>query len=382
MQLIEFDGKALLENHGIRLLPRKLVAPDEQAEFPGDAVVKAQVLSGGRGKAGLIRKADAGSLAQTVDAVRTQLRARGEAGWIMLEQPAQITSELYIAITIDDVACAPCLLFSRAGGIEVESHPERVKRLLIDPLKGLVAWEVVQFLRETGLEEEQIGPVSRFALELWRTWCAEEAELIEINPLAVTADNGLVALDAKVILDDHAEARHPHRYRLVSSQLTDRHRGQSDTFVEMPGDIGLLTGGAGLGMTVVDMLADAGLRAATFVDGAGGREAAYEEKARRVLECADRPNIKGVLIYFTLAATSLAPIVRGTIRALREHPVSKPVVVGIVAAAAAEVEMSAGEARQIFVDAGFIFRPELDDAIAELSRLVKAADSPKTLSST
>lgn len=376
MQLIEFDGKALLERHGIHLLPRKLLAPDEPVEFPGDAMVKAQVLSGGRGKAGLIRKATTGSLTQTVETVRALLRARGEADWVMLEQPAQIVSEIYIAITIDDVACAPCLLFSCAGGMEVESHPERVRRLMIDPFKGLASWEVVQFLRESALEDALIGPVSRFALELWRVWCAEDAELIEINPLAVTADKGLVALDAKVILDDHAETRHPHRYRLVSSQLTSRRHGESDTFVEMPGDIALLTGGAGLGMTVVDMLADAGLRAATFVDGSGGRESAYEDKARRVLQCADRPDIKGVLIYFTLAATSLAPIVRGTIKALREHPISKPIVVGIVAAAAAEVEMSATEAQQIFVDAGFVFRPELDDAIAELSRLARAANSP------
>lgn len=377
MQLIEFDGKALLENHGIHLLQRKLLAPDEEVNFLGDAMVKAQMLSGGRGKAGLIRKASAETLQETVDDLRRQLRNQGEAGWIMLEQPVQIASELYIAITIDDVACAPCLLFSCAGGVDVESHPDRMRRLQIDPIKGLVAWEVVRFLRESTLKEEQIGPVSRFALELWRAWCAEDAELIEINPLAVTSDNRLAVLDAKIILDDHAEARHPHRYELLSARLATRSRGESDTFVEMPGNIALLTGGAGLGMTVVDMLADAGLSAATFVDGSGGSTDVYEKKARRVLQCAESSSIKGVLIYFTLAATSLAPIVRGTIKALQEHPVSKPVVVGIVAAAAAEAEMSAAEARKIFVDAGFVFRPELNEAISELARRITAPDTPR-----
>ncbi|MBH1963748.1 MAG: hypothetical protein I8H77_05405 [Comamonadaceae bacterium] len=375
MQLIEFDGKALLENHGIPVLSRSLLALDERAQFSGDAMVKAQILSGGRGKAGLIRRAGAGSLSQTVDAVRALLRERGEAGWVMLEQPAQIAAELYIAFTIDDVACAPCLLFSRAGGVEVESSPEQVQRLLINPLKGLVAWKVVEFLRAAGLEEGLIGPVSRFALELWRVWCAEDAELIEINPLAVTPDKKLLALDAKIILDDHAEARHPRRYDWVSSRLNSRGRGESDTFVEMPGSIGLLSGGAGLGMTVVDMLADAGLRAANFVDGSGGNDpTVYENKARRILQLAQSPAIKGVLVYFTLAAASLAPIVRGTIKALQEYPISKPVVVGIVAAAAAEAEMTAIEAKRIFVEAGFAFVPELDEAIAELSLQVRAGE--------
>ncbi|WP_028601044.1 ATP-grasp domain-containing protein [Ottowia thiooxydans] len=376
MQLIEFDGKALLENHGIPVLHRCLLAPDEPAQFSGDAMVKAQILSGGRGKAGLIKRADVGSLARTVDALRALLNERGEPGWLMLEQPAQITAALYIAFTIDDVACAPCLLFSCAGGVEVESHPEQVQCLLINPLKGLVAWKVVEFLRTAGLEEGLIGPVSRFALELWRVWCAEDAELIEINPLAVTPDRKLVALDAKIILDDHAEARHPHRYDSVSSRLNSRGRGELDTFVEMPGSIGLLTGGAGLGMTVVDMLADAGLHAANFVDGSGGNDpAVYENKAKRILQLSESPAIKGVLVYFTLAAASLAPIVRGTIKALQEHPTSKPVVVGIVAAAAAEAEMTAIEAKRIFVEAGFAFVPELDEAIAELSRQVKAGAS-------
>lgn len=374
MQLIEHDGKTLLAQLGIAVLPRRLLAPDEDPPSAEHAMmVKAQVRSGGRGKAGLVRRAEAGDLAQVVGAVRALLRGRGEPAWVMLEQPVEIAAELYLAITVDDVACAPCLLFSNAGGVEVERHPAQVRRLPIDMRKGLVGWQVVQFLRESGLAGEQIGAASRFALALWRAWCALDAELIEINPLAVVPGKGLVPLDAKVILDDHAEARHPQRGALVSAQLTARKAGEMDTFVEMPGDIGLLTGGAGLGMAVLDMLADAGLRAATFVDGAGGGgPGQYEEKARRVLARAAAADIKGVLIYFTLAAASLAPIVRGTLEVLRDHPLGKPIVVGFVATAAAEAEMSAAEGRQLFIDAGFAFHAELDEAIAELARRVGA----------
>lgn len=382
MQLIEHDGKTLLARHGIAVLPRLLLAPDD---FPGAAIplgprlaVKAQVFAGGRGKEDLVQITTPELLQETVDAIRERLVVTRRPAWIMIEPAVDIRAEFYMALAIDDVQRCPVLLFSPQGGMEVEAAPATMAHLPIDPLAGMVAWRVTQFLRDAGLPADLLGTATRFAMSLWRAWCAEEAELIEVNPLALTADKKLLALDAKVRLDEQAGARHPDRVQLPSHHIEQaqngpRKTGSTDTYVEMPGDIGMLTGGAGLGMATLDMLADAGLRAATFVDGSGGADPAiYENKAHLVLNRAKDPAIKGVLIYFTLAAASLAPIARGTLKALRDNPIGKPIVVGIVAAAAAEAEMTAAQARAAFIDAGFPFHAELDDAIATLATRIRA----------
>lgn len=382
MRLIEHDGKSLLAAHGIEVPQRRLLAPDaplQNLDWNGPAVLKAQVFSGGRGKAGLVRRCDHADLGDAITTLRTTLRERGLPAWVMLETPLDIAAEFYLAIVVDDVACAPCLLFSVAGGVAVEEQPEAMRRLPLDMRRGPVNWQVIDFLRAAGLDAELLGPMARSVQALWRVWSAEEAEQVEINPLALTRAGKLVPADAKVTLDDQAGARHPQRAALASVRIAQAAEGPrkasgTDTYVEMPGNIGMLTGGAGLGMATLDMLADAGLRAATFVDGAGGGgDAMYEKKALLVLERSRDPAIEGVLIYFTLAAASLAPIARGTVKALREFPLDKPVVVGIVAAAAAEAEMSAAEARELFIAAGYPFHAELDEAIAELARRVALA---------
>ena len=382
MELVEHDGKALLAHHGIVLPRRTLLGPDDGAAFEGEAMVKAQAAIGGRAKAGLVRRATRDNLAATVDAVRAAMRTRGLSPWILLEECVPIAAEHYLAITIDDIACAPRLLFALAGGVDIEAHAAAVHALPIDPLKGLAAHRVVGFLRDAGLTGSALGAVARLACALWQVFVAEDAEQIEINPLAVTPEGRALPLDAKVITDDSADPRHPGRADLLSARLareslSERGRRARDTrmtLVEMPGVIAMLTGGAGLGMATLDYLADAGLAPACFVDGTGGAgEAAARAKALLVMDRARDPEIRGILVYSILAATSLAGQVRGMLAALQERPPGKPVVVGLTAAAVAERDMTAAEARAAFRAAGFPCFEELDDAVAELKRRIGAA---------
>ncbi len=381
MQLVEHDGKELLARHGIALPRRTLLGPDDAIAFEGEAMVKAQAALGGRGKAGLVRRTTPENLAATVEAVRTAMQASGLAPWVLLEECVPIVAEHYLAITIDDIACAPRLLFARAGGVDIEAHAAAVHGLPIDPLRGLATHHVVDFLRDAGLAGNALGAVARLASSLWQVFVAEDAELIEINPLAITPEGRALPLDAKVITDDAADPRHPHRAGLLSARLarealSDRGRRAHDahmTLVEMPGTIAMLTGGAGLGMATLDYLADAGLAPACFVDGTGGAgEAAARAKALLVMDRARDPAIRGILVYSILAATSLAGQARGILAALKERPPGKPVVVGLTAAAAAERDMTADEARAAFSAAGFPCFEELDDAVAELKRLTGA----------
>jgi succinyl-CoA synthetase beta subunit len=164
--------------------------------------------------------------------------------------------------------------------------------------------------------------------------------------------------------------------RLARAALSERGKRAQDahlTLVEMPGNVAVLTGGAGLGMATLDVLADAGLAAGCFVDGTGGAgEAAVRAKALLVMDRARDPEIRGILVYSTLSATSLGAQVRGILAALQERPPDKPVVVGLTAAAAAEREMKAAEARAAFVAAGYPCYEELDHAVAELARRIGA----------
>ena len=381
MQLVEHDGKRMLARHGIALPQRTLLGPADSVACAGPVMVKAQAAIGGRGKAGLVRHATPDTVAATLDTVRAAMRERGMAEWVLVEECVAIAAEHYLAINIDDVACAPRLLFALAGGIEIESHAEAVHMLAIDPLEGLAAHRVTVFLREAGLSGNALGAVARMAVALWQVFVPEDAELIEINPLAITPEGRAIPLDAKISTDDAADARHPDRAtwlsaRLARAALSERGRRAVDahlTLVEMPGNVAVLTGGAGLGMATLDVLADAGLAAGCFVDGTGGAgEAAVRAKALLVMDRARDAEIRGILVYSTLAATSLGAQVRGILAALKERPPGKPVVVGLTATAAAEREMKAADARAAFVEAGFPCYEELDHAVAELARRIGA----------
>ena len=269
MRLLEFEGKAILARHGIQV-PRGWLVPDLPEEVAGDLVVKAQTLSGGRAKRGGIRTAS-GS-AEAIEAARLlgDRLADGEAvEAVLIEEAIPAAEELYAAALIDRDTGAIQLLVGRKGGVDVESRPELVERLRIAPelgrdddLAGLVA--------RLHLPGPLARSVTRALAALWETLVAEDAELVEVNPLIATPAGELVAADARLVLDDDAMSRHPER-RLRSAALgrTEFERaaaGLGVVGVELAGEICFFSNGAGLTMATLDQLVAGGGRVAAMIE--------------------------------------------------------------------------------------------------------------------
>ncbi len=200
-----------------------------------------------------------------------------------------------------------------------------------------------------------LGAIARFATELYKLFVAEDAELIEINPLAITANGQVTALDAKVVLDDNARFRHRDWHELLSARLEraamkplERRAADNGlTLVDLDGCVALFAGGAGFGMALVDLLADAGMPAANFADASGGASPeAFAAMGDVILERAARPDVKAIVCYQNMGATSLKIAVDGLLGAWDRAPVKKPLVVGFAVSATAEREMTAAEAPQ------------------------------------
>ena len=280
MDLLEYQGKQLFSRHGVPVpegLPatsaQEAVSAGENLGYP--VVVKAQVLIGGRGKAGGIK------LAQDRDEVETHARAilgmdiRGfTVNELYIERASDIAEEYYAAIIFDRGAKRPLAMFSRQGGMDIEAvadeHPEAIATVHVDPLVGFQAFHGRRLAFDAGIAEDLIRPLGAMLSKLYATFVAEDAMLVEVNPLLVTGDRRLVALDAKVTLDDNALYRHPDLAALRNAAGDDpqermaRERGL--TYVALDGNIGILGNGAGLVMSTLDVVAQAGGRPANFLD--------------------------------------------------------------------------------------------------------------------
>lgn len=382
MNLIEADAKALLRNHGLPVPAGRLLAPTETCpeSWTSGAAVKAQLFAGGRGKAGLVRLSTAAELPATVQAVREALQGMQLEPHVLLEEKLQISAEYYLALRIDDVAQCPTVVFSMQGGVEVEAHGQGASHILPFPaMQPLRADQLAAFFIDAGAPPALLGSLCRFTANLYRVFCAEDAELIEINPLAVTHKNGLVALDAKIVLDDDAHFRHLERENTLSwklrrvgqTSLEQRAAGSGITFVTLDGDIALLTGGAGNGMMVFDALADAGYRPANFVDTIGGSGPdQWCRLGELVFEYAEQAHVRAIVAYFTLSVTPLKSLVDGLLQLLAKGPPPKPLIIGILASGAAASPLSREEAQRVLGAAGLECMYELPEMIERLESIL------------
>jgi succinyl-CoA synthetase beta subunit len=379
MNLIEADAKQILENAGLAVPPgRRLLQSAECMQSPIAVAIKAQLFAGGRGKAGLVRLAEVGGFTEALSSVKSAMETGGHIGPIMIESLVDIASEHFLAWRIDEANRAYVLMYSPHGGIEVESRADALKEESFPARQPVRLATIARFLAACGLKGRSLGAIARFALELHRVLVVEDAVLIEINPLALIKTGAAVALDAKMTLDDNAAPRHLEREDLASAGLLrdggDPIEIEADasgiTFVRLDGTIALVTGGAGIGMTLVDMLGDAGLGAANFVDVSGGSGATiFGDLTQLVLRRAAEPDVKAIIIFFTLSATSIKAPVESILATLDAHPPSCPVVVGIVAGGSAEREMTLASARELFSARGYICVDDIDAAIARITEL-------------
>ena len=287
MDLFEYQGKQLFGAGGIPVARSTMVHPQgpDPLEVAGalglPLVVKAQVLTGGRGKAGGVRVARTrDDLTRDVAEIMAMtIRGKRVVG-VLLEEAVDIERELYLALAVDRAAKRPLLLFSVRGGVDIEAvardEPQALVRQHIDPLAGLHDTQIAELVEWAGFAGGLAGQFAALVGDLWRLFCAHDATLVEINPLVVTRGGRLIALDAKVTLDGNAAFRHP-EWAAYETDADERERRAAEAginYVSLDGDIGVLGNGAGMVMSTLDLIAEAGGAAANFLDvGGGAREA-------------------------------------------------------------------------------------------------------------
>ena len=357
MRLAETDGKALLRRHGLAV-PRSVLlgadddAPAEAAQWAGqglkDYVLKAQVLEGGRGKRGLVRRL--AGLAELADTRRRISAALDDPeAPLLLEEAIEIAREIYVAVRIDGTRQGLELLVASEGGEEVE----RTQSLIRIPVAPDVTAAALYPDLAKLFPHDLAARLARYAARLPEIASREDLELLEINPLVLTSDGRLIACDAKIIRDDNAGFRHdpqefPLSRNLAERAMTELERNARDLgfhLVEIDGDVALVTAGAGLGMMMMDLLADHGLTAACFMDNMrGAPDETMAERLTVARAIAERPQVKAIVFQTVLASRSLAERIEALLAWIAAEPLPKPLFVGIAAGHAATRKMSAEEA--------------------------------------
>ena len=339
MDLLEYQGKQLFARHGVpvpagkpaRTVP-EAVAAAEEIGYP--CVVKAQVQIGGRGKAGGIKvardRAEAAAHAQAILGMDIRGLTVHEL-WI--ESASEIASEYYAAVIFDRSAKAPLLMLSTKGGMDieevVEDDPDAIARLHVDPLLGFQDFHGRRLAYEAGVDDDVVRQVGAMLARLYDVFIGEEATLVEVNPMIVTPDRQVAALDAKVTLDANALFRHPENAELRDPSGEDpQERMATDrglTYVKLDGDIGILGNGAGLVMSTLDVVAQAGGAPANFLDAGGGSKADAITSAVEVI--LSDPKVKAVLFNIFGGITRCDEVAKGLIEAFAQISPEVPFVV-------------------------------------------------------
>ncbi len=338
MDLYEYQGKELLGRHGVPVSAGRLVASADEAAaaaaaLGGPVVVKAQVLSGGRGKAGGVRVVDDPAAAREAADAILGLEIGGhrvERLWI--EPASEIAHEYYLSALFDRAERQTLLMFTTEGGVEIEQvaaeRPDALERVHVDPLEGLQPHHARELLAGVR-DRDQRDRIAAVVEPLYRCYVESEATLCEINPLVVTPAGEVRALDAKVTIDDAALYRHPDLARLRDASggepLERLAAEKGVTYVKLDGTVGIIGNGAGLSMSTVDAVVVVGGAPANFCDLGGGGSAAGVVAALEVVS-AD-PQVRAVLFNIFGGITRGDEVARGILAALDELGLELPIVV-------------------------------------------------------
>ncbi len=339
MDLLEYQGKQLFARHGIPVPTGKPARTVEQAvaaaeEIGYPCVVKAQVQIGGRGKAGGIKVAQGRAEAQQHAEAILGMDIRGlTVNEVWIESASEISSEYYASIVFDRSAKAPLIMLSTKGGMDIEAvadeDPDAIARLHVDPLLGFQDFHGRRLAFEARVDDDVVRPVGAMLSKLYDAFIAEEATLMEVNPLIVTPERSVKALDAKVTLDDNALYRHPDNAELRDPSAEDTQEQMAHErgliYVKLDGDIGILGNGAGLVMSTLDVVALAGGKPANFLDAGGGSKAEAITSAVEVI--LSNPKVKAVLFNIFGGITRCDEVAMGLIEAFKQINPQVPFVV-------------------------------------------------------
>jgi succinyl-CoA synthetase beta subunit len=381
MDLLEYQGKQLFARHGVPVpsgRPASTVddAVDAADEIGYPCVVKAQVQIGGRGKAGGIKVATNRAEAEEHAKAILGMDIRGlTVHEVWVEGASDIASEYYASVIFDRSEKAPLIMLSTKGGMDIEevaeTDPGAIARLHVDPLLGFQDFHGRRLAFEAGVDDDVVRPIGAMLAKLYEAFVREDATLVEVNPLIITPDRQVKALDAKVTLDDNALFRHADNAALRDISAEDpqermaKERGL--TYVKLDGNIGILGNGAGLVMSTLDVVAQAGGKPANFLDAGGGSKAEAITQAVEVILSDDK--VKAVLFNIFGGITRCDEVARGLIEAFNQIKPQVPFVVRLDGT-------NDKEGRQLLAEAnlqGVHAEATMDGAAAKVVELAGAA---------
>jgi succinyl-CoA synthetase beta subunit len=367
MKLHEYQSKQIFARYGIPIPKGRVATTASEArqiadELGGRVVIKAQVLVGGRGKAGGVRVAKNADEAEQLAAQILAMEIKGlPVRKVLVDEAASIDQEIYLGIINDRSAKAPVIIASSAGGVEIEevaqTNPEKILRVRIDPLLGIKDYQTRDIAAGIDLPREYWKSFNEILKGLWECYNANDATLAEINPLIISKDKRLVALDGKMLIDDNALFRHPDLSEMrdtdedAPSEVEARKYGL--TFIKLDGNIGCMVNGAGLAMASMDILKLFGGEPANFLDIGGGAGAEKVAAALRII--LGDPNVDAILLNIFGGITRCDEVARGIIAAIGEVKPKIPMVVRLVGT-------NAEEGRRILGDASLITAETLAEA--------------------
>ncbi len=380
MDLYEYQGKQLFAQFGIPVSHGRVATTPAEArvaaeELGGPVVVKAQVLTGGRGKAGGVKLAANRDEAEAHAHAILGLDIKGHVvRKLWIEQASEIAKEYYLSITFDRGEKRPLFMFTTQGGVEIEQvaeeSPHALVRLHVDPLEGFQPWQARRLVygggvTETG-EQKQLAAIVE---KLYAAFVGCNAMLCEINPLIVTPDGEVKALDSKFTVDDNALYKHPEIAEMRDLEAADPlealARQKSVTYVKLDGEVGVLGNGAGLSMSTVDVVTFAGGRPANFCDLGGGGDADGVVKALEVIT--KDPQVRALFFNIFGGITRCDEVARGILAALATMAIELPIVVRLDGT-------NAVEGRQILADAAppnLFVEPTMLEAAARAVELAR-----------
>jgi len=346
MDLFEYQARDIFEKHGVPVLPGIVATTPAEAraaaeKLGGVTVVKAQVKVGGRGKAGGVKVARTPEEAEAAATAILGMDIKGHTVHrVMIAAGAAIAEEFYFSVLLDRAERRYLAMCSVEGGMEIEQlaveRPDALARVAVDPLVGIDAAKAREIVEAARFPEELAGPVADVIQKLWLVYEAEDATLVEVNPLVRTEDGSIIALDGKVTLDANADFRHPDHAELEDAAAADPLEAKAKAldlnYVKLDGSVGIIGNGAGLVMSTLDVVAYAGAafggqKPANFLDIGGGASAAVMANGLDVI--LNDPQVKSVFVNVFGGITSCIEVANGIVGALETlgDEASKPLVV-------------------------------------------------------
>jgi succinyl-CoA synthetase beta subunit len=373
LKIHEYQARELFERESIPIPKGELCRTPEEVkavakDVNAPVVVKAQILVAGRGKAGGVKLAENANEAYSIAKDLLGATIKGiRVNSVLVVEAVKAEKELYLGFTVDRARRKIALIASSEGGIDLEelarTSPDKIFRMQIDPIIGLHPFEAREAAGSIGLQTKLQNEFSSICMKIYSIFKSVDADLAESNPLAVDSRTGsLIALDARITLDDNAIFRHP-EYKQADEELTPLEREAQEggfAFVQLEGDIGILGNGAGLVMATLDVIAHFGGRPANFLDMGGGSDAQVVHKAVKL--CLKQRNLKSVFVNILGGITRCDEVARGLVKALDESRVKIPFTVRLVG-------NNEEEGRRILAAAGISSLDSMEAAAKEAVRL-------------